>query len=172
MTAALSLGVLLIRLAVGLTVAGHGAQKLFGWFDGPGIAGFTGMMEKLEVRPARHFALLAGLGEFGGGILVALGLFSPAGPLIVAAGMVVAIVTVHLAKGFWSTRGGYEYPLLVLVTSLALSITGPGAYSIDAATRLSLPEPASWIVLAVIAFGGSVAALGSRRLSRRRLEIG
>ena len=101
-----------------------------------------------------------------------IGLLSPIGPLVVAANMVVAIWTVHLAKGFWSTAGGMEFPLLVALVSLALSISGPGPYSLDAATGLFLPEPVTWIVVAVIAFGGAAFTLASRRLSTRRLELG
>jgi putative oxidoreductase len=168
----LSIGLLILRLVLGITVAAHGAQKLFGWFGGPGLDGFAGVMEKLTIRPARPFALLAGLGEFGGGILVALGFLNPAGPLIVAGAMVVAIVTVHLGKGFFNTRGGYEFPLLIAGGAVALSFTGPGAYSLDGSFRLSLPEPATWIVVAILSVGGVIAALGSRRVGRRRLELG
>jgi putative oxidoreductase len=168
----LALGLLILRLVLGLTVAAHGAQKLFGWFGGSGLVGFGGVMEKLNIRPAGPFALLAGLGEFGGGILVALGLLNPAGPLVVAGAMAVAIVTVHLSKGFFSQGGGYEFPLLIAGGAVALSFTGPGAYSLDGILRLSLPEPRAWIVFAVVSAAGVIAALGSRWATRRRLELG
>ena len=72
-TLGVALGLLILRLVLGLTVAAHGAQKLFGWFVGSGLAGFRGVLEKLNIRPAAPFALLAGLGELAGGLLVALG---------------------------------------------------------------------------------------------------
>jgi putative oxidoreductase len=169
---ALAIGLLILRLVLGLTVAAHGAQKLFGWFGGSGLNGFAGVMEKLNIRPARPFALLAGLGEFGGGLLVALGFLNPAGPLIVAGAMVVAIVTVHLDKGFFATKGGYEFPLLIAGGAVALSLTGPGAYSLDGIFRLGLPEPLTWIVVAIVLAGGVLAALRSRMAGRRRPELG
>jgi putative oxidoreductase len=168
----LAIGVLIIRLVLGLTIAAHGAQKLFGWFGGSGLTGFRGVMAKLNIRPPAPFALLAGLGEFVGGLLVALGFLSPAGPLLVAGAMVVAIVTVHLGKGFFNSKGGYEFPLLIAGTGVALSIMGPGPYSLDGVLRLSLPEPGTWIVFAVLSAGGVVLALGSRLVGRRRLELG
>jgi putative oxidoreductase len=168
----LALGLLILRLVLGLTVAAHGAQKLFGWFGGSGLAGFRGVMEKLNIRPAAPFALLAGLGEFVGGLLVALGFVSPAGPLIVAGAMVVAIVTVHLGKGFFNSKGGYEFPLLVAGGAVALSLTGPGPFSLDGILRLSLPEPATWILFALLSAGGVIAAIGSRLAARRGLELG
>jgi putative oxidoreductase len=172
MTTALSFGLLLLRVAFGLTVAAHGAQKLFGWFGGSRLEGFGGMLEKLGIRPSLPFAVLAGLSEFAGGLLVALGFLSPVGPLLVIGAMAVAIVTVHLSKGFFNTKGGYEFPLSILVTMFVLSITGPGPYSLDALARLSLPEPLTWVVAAVLVAGGVVSALASRRLGARRLEIG
>jgi putative oxidoreductase len=150
-----------------LTVAAHGAQKLFGWFEGPGVEGFAGGLDRMGVRPARQFAVLAGLGELGGGILAALGLLFPVGPLVVAAGMVVAIFTVHYAKGFFSAKGGYEFPFVVLATMVGLSITGPGLFSVDALIRLHLPEPATWIVVAIVVGLSAIAALESRRFRRR-----
>ena len=167
MTGVISLGLLLMRLVIGLTVAAHGAQKLFGWFEGPGVDGFAAGLERMGIRPARQFALVAGLGELGGGMLAALGFLYPVGPLVVAAGMVVAIFTVHYAKGFFSAKGGYEFPLVVLATMVGLSITGPGLYSIDGLIRLHLPEPATWIVVAIVAGLSAVAALESRRFGRR-----
>jgi len=91
---------------------------------------------------------------------------------VVAANMLVAIVTAHLARGFWSSAGGYEFALLILSASLALSLTGPGGYSLDAAAGLTLPEPVTWIVVAVVCFGGAAGTLLSRRVRRRRLELG
>jgi putative oxidoreductase len=171
MTAGISLALLLLRIGVGVTMAGHGAQKAFGWFGGPGVAGFTGAMRSMGIKPAREFALLAATGELLGGILVLLGLLNPLGPLMIAGGLVVAIVTAHLAKGFWNTKGGYEFPLLIIVASLALSISGPGPISLDSVLGINLPEPVSWIVLAIVSFGASAAALGSRRMATR-LELG
>lgn len=168
----LAIGLLILRLVFGLTMAAHGAQKLFGWFGGSGLAGFGGALEKMNIRPSAPFALLAGLGEFAGGLLVALGFLSPAGPLMVAGAMVVAIVTVHLKKGFFNSKGGYEFPLLIGGGSVALSITGPGPYSLDGVLRLSLPEPGTWIVFAVLAAGGVAATLGSRLIGRGGLELG
>ena len=172
MSATLSFGLVLLRLSVGLVIAAHGAQKLFGWWNGPGLDGFTGMMEKVQVRPARPVALLAAVGELGGGLLVVLGFLGPLGPLAVAGGMVVAIVTVHLAKGFWNSKGGYEFPLLLMGGALALSFTGFGAISLDGLLRLALPEPLTWIVCALAGFGGAGAALASRQLAARSLELG
>jgi putative oxidoreductase len=168
----LALGLLILRVVLGLTVAAHGAQKLFGWFGGTGLDGFGKVMEKLNIHPARPFALLAGLAEFGGGILVAFGFLNPVGPLIVAGAMAVAIVTVHLSKGFFNSAGGYEFPLLIAGGSVALSLTGPGPYSLDGIVRLALPEPITWIAFAIVSAAGVVAALASRRAGRRRLELG
>lgn len=168
----ISIGLLILRLFFGLTVSAHGAQKLFGWFGGSGLDGFGKMMERLNVRPAWPFALLAGLGEFGGGLLVALGFLNPAGPLVIAGAMLVAILTVHVTKGFFNTNGGYEFPLLILGGALALSIMGPGAYSLDGVLRLSLPEPEAWIVFGLVSVGGAIAALASRRVGRRSRGVG
>jgi putative oxidoreductase len=168
----LAVGLLILRLAFGLTIAAHGAQKLFGWFGGSGLAGFGASLEKMHIRPSAPFALFAGLGEFAGGLLIAFGFLNPAGPLMVAGTMAVAIVTVHLKKGFFTSKGGYEFPLLVGVGSIALSISGPGPYSLDEALRLSLPEPWTWIVFAALSAGGVVATLGSRLVGRRRSELG
>ncbi|MEZ4863411.1 MAG: DoxX family protein [Caldilineaceae bacterium] len=134
------LAILIIRVVIGLTVAAHGAQKLFGAFGGPGLAGVTGWLASMRLRPARVWALVAGLSEFGGGLLMALGLLGPLGPLGVIATMAVAITAVHWGR-FFNSSQGIEFPLTLLAGALAILVGGVGAYSLDALLGLTLPEP-------------------------------
>ncbi|WP_184183177.1 DoxX family protein [Paenibacillus sp. JGP012] len=128
----LDLGLLLIRLVIGLSFMAHGAQKLFGWFGGYGIKGTGGWFESIGMKPGTLLALLAGLAEFGGGLLLALGLLTPVGGILIALTMVIAIVKVHGANGYWSTQNGFEYNLAILVLGVALALTGGGQYALDA----------------------------------------
>ena len=157
-------GLLILRAAAGLVMAAHGAQKLFGWFGGHGLAGTAGFFEQLGFRPGRGFAAAAAIAEFVGGLLIASGFLGPIGPAIVLATMIVAGVSVHWRKGLFAQNGGYELALLYAVVAVGLALTGPGAYSIDAATGLaSLWTPA--IVRLALAAGvvGGVANLMARR---------
>lgn len=128
----MALALLIIRLVLGFTMIAHGAQKLFGWFGGYGPKGTGGWMESLGIKPGVLMAVLAGLAEFGGGLLVAAGLFTPIGAALLILTMIVAIASVHAKNGFWSTAGGYEYNLLLIAVSVALILSGAGAYSLDA----------------------------------------
>ena len=130
---------LLVRLVVGGLLAGHGAQKLFGWFEGPGPEGTTGMMEQLELQPPRQWALMAGLSEFGGGVLTALGALNPLGPLGIIGAMTMATAKVHWGKPIWVSAGGAELPVTNIAIMTALGLVGPGRYSVDHALRLRLP---------------------------------
>ena len=107
----MDLGLLLIRLVIGLLFVGHGAQKLFGWFGGYGLKGTAGWLESMNMKPGILMALMAGLSEFIGGLLFVLGLLTPLAGLLIAATMFMAIVKVHGANGLWSTQNGYEYNL-------------------------------------------------------------
>lgn len=136
----MSLGLLVLRLVVGGLIAGHGAQKLFGKFGGHGVQGTAGFMEMLGLRPGRPWALLAGWSEFGGGVLTALGLLNPLGPLAVTGAMVMAWIKAHRGKPIWNTEGGAEQPLTNLAAVTALALAGPGALSLDRLFGIKLPR--------------------------------
>jgi putative oxidoreductase len=160
----MELGLLLIRLTVGLTLAAHGSQKLLGWFGGHGLAGTAGWLESVGFRPGRRHAILAGLTEIGGGVLLAIGLATPLGAAIVASVMIVAAAIVHFRNGFFLTGGGYEYNLVLGVAALALAFTGPGAISIDALFGYAEGGVVPGLAAVGIAVIGAAGQLASRRL--------
>jgi len=126
-----SIGLLLIRLVIGLSFMAHGTQKLFGWFGGHGLKGTGGWFESIGMRPGVRMALMAGLSELVGGVLFAAGLLTPLGALLIAGTMVMAIVKVHGPNGYWATQNGYEYNLTLLVVAIGVAIAGPGYYALD-----------------------------------------
>ena len=125
------LGLLALRLTLGAVFLGHGAQKAFGAFGGPGFAGATGFIGSLGFRPARVWTGLAVGGELVAGVLFLLGLLTPLAGLLVLATMAVAIAKVHAPKGFFVQNGGYEYNLVLVVTALVVVALGPGRFSLD-----------------------------------------
>ena len=147
----MSAGLLIARLLLGLGMAAHGAQKLFGSFGGYGIKGTGGFFEGLGFRPGSLFALAAGLAEFSGGLLTALGFLGPVGPALIILVLIVAMRTVHVGHGFFATSNGIEMPLAYSAGALALAFAGPGLYSLDAALGLEqlwTPRTA-WITIGV-----------------------
>ncbi len=126
-----NLGLLALRGVLGLVFLGHGAQKAFGAFGGPGFAGATGFIGSLGLRPARFWAALAVAGELVAGALLVVGFLTPLAALLVLGTMAVAIAKVHGPKGFFIQNGGYEYNLVLIVAALAVAALGPGAYSLD-----------------------------------------
>ena len=124
-------GILLVRLLFGIAIAAHGSQKLFGWFGGYGLKGTGGFLETLGFRPGVVFAAMTGLSEFVGGLLLAVGLFTPLGAAIVLGTMIVAMVSVHLKNGFFAASNGIEMPFLYDAAALGLVFTGAGTYSLD-----------------------------------------
>jgi putative oxidoreductase len=159
----MEIGLLLLRLTVGLTLAAHGAQKLFGWFGGYGLEGTGQFLASIGFVPGRRQALRAGLAEFGGGLLLAVGLFSPVAAAILVAVMFVATMSVHVKQGFFVTSGGYEYTLVLAVAALTIAFTGPGALSLDALLGYSM-SGASWGFAALVAgLAGGAIPLALRR---------
>jgi putative oxidoreductase len=132
----------IVRVVQGSLMAGHGAQKLFGSFGGPGLEGTSGFMEMLGMSPGRPWAYLAGLSEFGGGVLTALGLLKPLGPLGIIGAMAMATRKAHWDKPIWVTEGGAELPVLNIAISTALMVREPDAFSLDRVLGLRLP---AWV---------------------------
>ncbi|WP_075643052.1 DoxX family protein [Exiguobacterium indicum] len=125
-------GLLIIRLIIGLTFAAHGTQKLFGWFGGHGIAGTGGWFESIGMKPGKALAITAGLAELIGGLLFAGGVFLWISALLIIGSMLVAIVKVHGANGYWVTQNGYEYNMALIVIALGVAMIGAGDYSLAA----------------------------------------
>jgi putative oxidoreductase len=126
-------GLLLLRLVVGLTMAAHGAQKLFGWFGGGGIEGSAGFFASLGYRSPAVFVVLAGIAEVGGGLGLASGLLTPVAAAAVVVVLLNAIEAVKVRNGFWNGSGGFELELLLIAAAVSLAATGPGRYSLDRA---------------------------------------
>jgi len=153
----MTFGLLILRLVVGLSLAAHGAQKLFGWFGGYGLSGTGQYLEQLDFRPGRVQAALAGLAEAGGGVLLAAGFLTPVAVAAIIAVMLVAGVSVHLEKGFFAHQGGYEYTLVLASVALAVAFTGPGTLSVDHALGISWAGEASGLAaLGAGAIGGAL----------------
>lgn len=133
------LGKLIMRLVMGGLLMGHGSQKLFGWFGGYGVGGTAGWLESLGLKPGRMWAWMAGLGEFGGGLLTALGLFHPVGSISMIGPMAVATGTAHAGKPIWVTEGGAELPVTNIALGLGLSMMDPGRFSVDGLLKLKTP---------------------------------
>jgi putative oxidoreductase len=156
-----SIATLLLRVTVGGLLVGHGAQKLFGSLDGPGPEGFGEMLESQDLRPGRSWALVAGVSEFGGGLLTVLGAFNPIGPVMALGSMLMATLTVHEGKPVWVTAGGAELPITNMAVEGALILAGPGALSLDSLLGIRVPR---WLGAATIfsMIGGVLYGLSTR----------
>jgi putative oxidoreductase len=169
----MEIGLLVLRLVVGLGFAAHGAQKLFGLFNGYCIEGTAGMFEKLGLRPGRQHALAAGTAELLGGLLIAAGLVTPFAAAALIAVMTAAVLTVHLPKGFFNSNGGSEYNLVLAAALFALAAVGAGEWSLDNALGLDVAGT-GWALgaLGVGLLGGIGAVLSGRLVSERGASRG
>lgn len=159
----MALGLLILRLVVGLTMAAHGTQKLFGWFGGHGLQGTGGFLEQLGFVPGRRNALFAGLAELLGGLLLALGLATPLAATLIVSVMFVAVATVHMKHGYFNQNQGFEYNLTIAAVVVSLAIVGAGPVSLDAALGIR-DAGAVWGLAALVAglIGGAVQLAGRK----------
>jgi putative oxidoreductase len=156
------LGLLILRVVAGSVVLAHGLQKL-GYLGGYGFDGTAGFINTLGFRPSRPWTAAVVVAEVVGSALLILGLGGPIGPGIVAADLLVALVVVHVPKGWWNANGGVEYVAVIAASALAVALIGAGAYSVDALLNLTY---ATWLVpawLGLMALG-VIGALVSRRI--------
>src|SRR3982751_1510848 len=161
---AFSAGLLALRLVLGLGMAAHGSQKLFGWFGGHGLAGTGGFFEMIGFRPGRLFALAAGVTEFASGLLIALGFLGPVGPALMLSVMIVAALTVHWKNGYFAQSNGIELTVMFAVGAIALAFTGFGAFSLDAVTGLAAVfSPIEVVGALVLGVLGAIGNLAMRR---------
>jgi putative oxidoreductase len=151
------LGLLILRIVVGLIFAAHGAQKAFGWWSGPGFAGWRGAMGRMQIQPAGFWAFVSMAVELAGGGLLAVGLLTPLVSALLLAQSVVIIVQVHLAKGFWNRNGGIEFALSLLGGVAALAGTGPGSVSLDASLGIAYSTELRAFLIAIALAGAGVA---------------
>jgi putative oxidoreductase len=163
----MNLGLLIIRLAVGLLFVGHGAQKLFGSFGGHGPAGTAAFFESQGMRPGRVMALFAGAAEVAGGALFAAGLLTPVGAALISAVMVTAMLTVHAGKGLWATEGGVEYNLVLIAAAFAVTAIGAGDWSLDHALGLHLAGVGWAVAELAVALAGGLMTIAIGRSSLR-----
>jgi putative oxidoreductase len=156
----LSLGLLIGRVTFGLLMAAHGAQKVFGWFGGHGLKATGNAFAQLGFDPPVAAAALAGLGEIGSGLVLAVGFLGPVGPASMISIMIVAMLTVHVRNGLFAMNNGIELPLLYALAALVFAFTGFGQYSLDGLLGFSnsFSGVVTWVSLGVGAAMGVLAA--------------
>ena len=166
----MELGLLVIRVVVGLLFVGHGTQKLLGWFGGHGLNGTGGFFDSLGMRPGKQHAFLAGFAEAGGGLLLALGLLTPLASAALIAVMVVAILTVHAKNGIWNSSQGYEFNLVLIAAAFAVASIGAGDWSLDSALGLDIAGTGWGLASLGAGLLGGLGAIASGRLVSRHAD--
>jgi putative oxidoreductase len=156
------IGLAILRISLGLLLAGHGSQKLFGWFHGHGLSETPAFFDSVGYRPGRITARLAGLCKLTAGLMLALGLLTPLAAAI-GVGVLLAASAVHAANGLWATDGGFELPGFYAIAAAALGFTGPGRYALDGWLGLHWSWRHGLAAMIVGTMAGALAIL-SRRL--------
>lgn len=157
-----------LRIVVGLLFVGHGTQKLFGFFNGPGLDGTAGFFEQVGLRPGRRNAILAGSAETCGGLLLALGFLMPVAAALVIGVMSAAVISVHARNGLWNSERGFEYNLVLVAVAFTLTGIGAGSWSLDSAFGIDLAS-VGWAIGALVVglVGGDAAVISGQRYQHR-----
>ena len=164
----MNIGLLVMRVVIGLILGGHGVQKLFGWFGGHGLANTGKAFGSVGYRPGTFFAFVAGTTEAGGGLLLALGLLTPLAAAAIMGTMLNAALSAHVKNGFWGSKGGYEYTLALGGVAAGLAFTGAGAYSLDHAAGWNLGGTAWGLFAVALAL---VTGMATDLYRRRNLAV-
>jgi putative oxidoreductase len=159
----MNLAIFIGRLFLGLSLAAHGSQKLFGWFGGPGLKGASGFMKSLGFRPGRPWAICLALTETLAGLFTALGLWFPYTPICIIPVMVVAALTVHKENGFFAQDGGVELTVSYTVTAIMLALLGPGMLSLDQIFGYSETGPIVTWLMVTAGFLAAIVPLALRK---------
>jgi putative oxidoreductase len=154
----MSYGILLLRVALGLSVAAHGAQKLFGALGGHGPRGTAGYFGNLGFRAPLVLAVAAGVSELSG-VLLAVGLLTPLAAVAIVIVQLNAIGSVHWRHGFWNSAGGYELNLLIIAAATTIAATGPGRFSLDRLIGWDDNLSGLWWGVGVLVVGAAVSAV-------------
>ena len=154
------IAMLVLRVGVGSIFVAHGLQKAFGWWEGPGWEGWKGAMTYLGIRPPLFWASISLVAELGGGLALIAGLLVPLAAAGLVAQTIVLTKKVHWPNGFWTAKGGIEFPIAFGVGAFAVQVLGPGAWSLDSLLPVDiLYEPAvRWTLLGVAVVGALIAA--------------
>ena len=164
----LDIGLFVARVVIGLLMAAHGTQKLFGWFHGSGLNKTGEFFVHLGFPSGRLFASAASIGEVTSGLLMALGFLGPVGPALMMAVMLVAMISVHWKNGLFASTNGVELPLLYMTAAFGIALAGYGLYSLDAVFGISSvwTSTITWAVLLTGVIGGVLNLMIRRRPAR------
>jgi len=164
---AVDAGQLVLRLVLAVTMAFHGTQKLFGWFDGGGLDRAEAFFRSQGFRPPRVMALVAGLTETAGAVLLGTGLATPLAVAMIA-GTLVNVLALHAKNGLDSRKHGCEHELMLLAGVVSIALIGPGAVSLDHAFGLAYPDWAGVAALGAAAVAGAVVVRSRDRMTAAR----
>lgn len=163
----MEVGLLIIRVVLGALFIGHGTQKLFGWFNGPGLTGTGQWFESLGFRKGKVYAAIGGAAETLGGLGLLLGLLTPLAAAAIIGVMVAAIGAVHARNGLWVDQGGFEYPLTNIAVATGLAFAGPGTLALDAALGWTFAGVDWGLAALVLGVVVGLVVLGTRALGRQ-----